>query len=399
MRILLAWELGGGLGHLSRLAPVARELERRGHEVIAAVRDPARAAEWLPGIRVLPAPARELPPEAPLLRAGSFADILHNVGWHSGATLEQLVSAWLGLLDEVRPGLLVLDFAPSALLAARLRDMPRVLLSTGFSSPPDVAPFPSLLHPPEPERELECARRESLIQERANQILSRSGRRPLARLGQLYSEVERNIFATWPELDHYGTRAGVKYSGVWSLKSGERPPWPPGRGPKVFVYVKNFPARAELFRILGSSGLPVLAYSDSPGPAERADLLEGASVRVVDQPVDLAWAAKQCAFAVLNGGHGASALMLLEGRPILEIPLVQEQHLLSRRVALLGAGQVASPDSPQQIGRALQWLLLDSAPHRAAARFRTRHAGTDQPTRVRRVADAIEESAAAGRAS
>ena len=32
-RILLAWELGGGLGHVTRLEPLARELVRQGHDV------------------------------------------------------------------------------------------------------------------------------------------------------------------------------------------------------------------------------------------------------------------------------------------------------------------------------------------------------------------------------
>src|SRR5690349_24998106 len=38
-RVLLCWELGGDYGHLMRFATVARELARRGHESVFALRE------------------------------------------------------------------------------------------------------------------------------------------------------------------------------------------------------------------------------------------------------------------------------------------------------------------------------------------------------------------------
>jgi multidrug efflux pump subunit AcrA (membrane-fusion protein) len=46
-RILLTWEMGSNLGHLSRLLPLARELKARGHRVLVAARDVALAASVL----------------------------------------------------------------------------------------------------------------------------------------------------------------------------------------------------------------------------------------------------------------------------------------------------------------------------------------------------------------
>ncbi len=43
-RFLLAWELGGNLGHLAHLLPVALSLHELGHEVMFCVRDFADAA-------------------------------------------------------------------------------------------------------------------------------------------------------------------------------------------------------------------------------------------------------------------------------------------------------------------------------------------------------------------
>ena len=41
--ILLTWELGGGLGHLANLGPIAGLLTDRGHRVCAALRHPSSA--------------------------------------------------------------------------------------------------------------------------------------------------------------------------------------------------------------------------------------------------------------------------------------------------------------------------------------------------------------------
>ena len=46
-RIFIAWELGGGMGHIQRLYPVAKGLRARGHEVVFAVRDLYRSEPWL----------------------------------------------------------------------------------------------------------------------------------------------------------------------------------------------------------------------------------------------------------------------------------------------------------------------------------------------------------------
>ena len=40
-RVLCAWELGLGLGHVGRLIPIARELRGLGHEVVMVLRDSA----------------------------------------------------------------------------------------------------------------------------------------------------------------------------------------------------------------------------------------------------------------------------------------------------------------------------------------------------------------------
>jgi len=58
--ILLAWELGGGLGHLSALRPMVTGLAEKGHRVFAALRDLSRADRMFGAVEVsfLQAPFR-----------------------------------------------------------------------------------------------------------------------------------------------------------------------------------------------------------------------------------------------------------------------------------------------------------------------------------------------------
>src|SRR4051812_8318588 len=46
-----------------------------------------------------------------------------------------------------------------------------------------------------------------------------------------------------------------------------------------------------------------------------------------DQRVDVAAASRECDLAVLNGGRGVTAEMLLAEKPVLAVPLVLEQQM------------------------------------------------------------------------
>lgn len=399
MRFLVIWEQGGGWGHIGRLAPVARGLLRRGHEVVLTVPDPERVAARLPGARVLPLPAAARPPARPRLPMADYSDLLFNIGWHAEAELGRLTDAWLELFDAVAPAAVVIDHSPTALLAAQARPRPRVLLSTGFTRPPDRSPppglLPGLLPGGAPADAEERRAAETELVARANGVLTARGVTPLDHLTQIFARVELDILATWPELDHHGPRPGVEYAGVWHDPIGDRPEWPAGTGPRVFVYLKDFPARAALLHMLRRSGLPVLACLPGANAAARSGLTTG-TLRVVEGPVDLAWAAEACGLAVLNAGHGASALLLRAGTPLLQIPLVIEQFLLAHRVVEMGAAQIALPDAPTQIAEGLQRLLTDTRFTRAAEAFGRRHAEFDDAWAVEDVVARIEAVAVAG---
>jgi len=120
-RILFAWEAGENFGHVSKIAEVARSLTGRA-EVLAAVRNPIALRQIAPDLPVTVLPAPAAPPQAPTAGddAGrSYPDVLRHIGWSSPQTLGPLVEAWRNMFALARPDVLVVQAAPTALLAAR----------------------------------------------------------------------------------------------------------------------------------------------------------------------------------------------------------------------------------------------------------------------------------------
>ena len=102
-RILVTWQLGGGLGHLVPLWPLVRGLCERGHRVFAALKDLSRAGAVFgrTGVSYLQAPFRLGRVESHIERPRTFAQILHNVAFGDVEELRTLGDAWRNLYDYV----------------------------------------------------------------------------------------------------------------------------------------------------------------------------------------------------------------------------------------------------------------------------------------------------------
>src|SRR4051812_18935343 len=118
--VLMVWELGGGLGHVMQLAPLARSLIGCGHAVFASLRDLSRVdgAFGRGAVSLLPAPWKVATLPNPVRPPLSLAHILHNLGWADDAELRSLCEAWRTIYRLVRPDVVVFDHAPTALLAS-----------------------------------------------------------------------------------------------------------------------------------------------------------------------------------------------------------------------------------------------------------------------------------------
>lgn len=376
--ILICWELGSGWGHVGVLRPLARELLSRGYRVTLAARELGRAAPTFAGmnVRVLQAPCLPPRPKLPFERVECFAHVLANVGYDDPSNLVAMVAGWRGLFELVRPDLVVAEYAPTALLALRGTGVPRAAMGTGFSLPPDVTPLPALVglgRSTPPRQQVE--RDEAAVLRSVNQALRAWRGRPMERLANLFhDEVAATVLRTYEELDPFAPRPGIRYGGTWPSEGGDPPLWPAGNGPKVFVYLRQCPARDALLAELRRLGTPTLVAPEgfaAPGEAERT---EGPNLRVARRPLDITRVAATCDLGVLNGGHNALAAMLLASRPCLLLPQHLEQHLIARQAKAIECAAIAAAhDAPAALAT-LQHMIGSRSFAAAAARFATRHA-------------------------
>lgn len=380
--ILFAWQLGAGSGHLTRMLPLARGFVESGHQVFVAAKHLGRAATIYgqAHVRFLQAPAR-FEGRLPFAHATNFAHLIGNTGFGDRFELFGLASAWRNLIRLTRPDLIIFDHSPVALLAARGFPCRLATIGTGFCCPIDTQPLPIMRtirdrNVNHAQIELD----EQAILENANHVLELWKQPPLQRLGQFYGEVDECFLTTFKELDHCPERTGMRYWGPVNASGGGAPCWPNGNGPRVFAYLKPFPALDGLLTTLQERKLPVIIHSDGISRTTRKRF-ECDSLRFTQTRTDPTLAAAECDLAILNGTHGTTCDMLLAGKPILQIPLFIEQEMTADAVSRIGAGASLRPKSTRdQIDALLDQLLCGDNYRQAAGEFARRYADFDPRT-------------------
>ena len=388
---LFAWELGGDYGHLARLLPVAQALKARGHEAIFAVRDLLGAEAILAphGVRAFQAPlwlgqVTNLPDPI------SYPEMLMRFGFLNARALTGICRAWRNLVDLLQPDLLVLDHAPTALLATRGLALPRINFGDGFCIPPVARPVPHF----------RWWQRENLVRLQdseqhalaaANQVLQTLDAPPMVGMADL-QQCDDTLFCTFSELDHYAERGTQDYLGpIYSLGQGVSMPWSgEGPAPRVFAYLKaGYAGLDAVLAALHGAQARVLVHV--PGAA-RQTVARYRSARMAfsTDPLDMAQMAAECDLALCHGGAGTTAAMLLAGKPLVLFPMHMEQIMTGRRLAALGAAVSVTPDAVGQLPRLLKKAQADPTLAAAAQAFAKQHAGYDQHHTIASAADRCE---------
>ncbi len=174
-RVLIAWELGGGMGHVMRAGALARAFEQCSVETVACLADLADSphTRWPARCRILQAPrGSRLPGHA--ATPSTFGELLYSCGYDDGNQLSALVTAWDHLLEIFRPDLVVVDHAPTAQLAARINAVTVARIGSGFFAPPPVAPTPCY-RTWEPVNRERALRAEALVLANINAIFAVCG--------------------------------------------------------------------------------------------------------------------------------------------------------------------------------------------------------------------------------
>lgn len=377
----MTWELGAGYGHLAPLLSLARSLKDDGHEIAFAVRDVAAAEAVLgeSGIPYYPAPANffSLGPVA----LHSYAQILLQTAFNGVQELRGRVRAWQALYDLLTPDILVCDHSPTALLAARGRDLQCIFTGTGFSVPPDVKSLPEL-RPWAPLDPGTLQRDEARALDMANAVARDLGLPALAYLAEIYSHAAPALF-TLKELDCYAEqRPDATYWGPLPGPGGAAPQWPEGEGKRVFLYGQPFESLPQVLESLRAGKHRVLAYIPKLAPDLRQKF-QGGRLHFADKLQDMTAVTREADCAVMTNGHTTTAAMLLAGKPVLLLPQHLEMLLIARCVETAGLGLSAPLLKLEGILGKLDRILGEESFTKSAQDFaaRYRDVGSESPQR------------------
>lgn len=351
-RILLAWELGSGLGHVRALTTLARALRERGHAIALAMPDP----------KLLPPQARDIALRlAPAFRSGtrndiaSYPEILVAHGWDRAERVAADLAIWESSLVDI--DLVVANHAPGALLAAHALKLPRVAIGTGFTCPPDAVPMPCFRSwDPITSARLEASERD--VRVAIGGALQQRLAPPIATLAEAFAQVPA---ALWTEaaLDPYRPRANILTAGALGEAETDERLILPRRdvGTRVFAYLKwAHPATIPLLQALRARADATTVAFVAGIPAHGIASLSSASLQVVSSPLPLSGALAWCEVAICHGGATTTSAALAAGRALLLLPEVPEQFLTALAVHALGAGHWWVPASAED--EAISWPML-----------------------------------------
>lgn len=394
--ITFTWELGGGLGHAARILPFAEEMRRRMHHCELVLRDLVHTRSLLKSSGF---PCYQAPvwlhktmnlPEAKV----SMAEILMGLGYFEAELLDGLVRGWLNIFALLKPDVVIADYSPTALLAAKIAGIPAANIGLGFFIPPDIAPMPAFRdwEPIAPNRVEEV---EKHVLSVVNQVLQTHASPPFVQLSHLFSANQR-LLCTWPELDQYANRvlaSNEQYYGPnFSSDIGGEAQWPEVATPKVFAYLKTaHPDHHLVLDALVALGCSVICYIPELASGRKPPLVSS-NIVYSEKPLNLEQVCEQCDVLICHAGEGTIAPALLKGVPVLLLPMQAEQFLMARNVSRTGAGiNAAEAVRPANYQVMIHRLLTEVGFKNAATGIAEKYATFSHQQQLHDLAKTIED--------
>lgn len=332
-KVLFAWELGDGLGHVSRLLPIANILRDNGVECAFVVRNLIVTHSMIvrEGYKVFQAPlvTPYAPPEVRDKVIASIGDVLATVGYVEPDKLTALTDGWAAIIDSFDPDLLITDYSPTAGLAA-FGERPVVPIGDWFTLPPgnwsEFRTFKDAPNRVDPER----------LQETVQEVQRRRGKALPDRVPALMHGA-RNFVVTIPELDPYKNyREDTETSPLRPL------PVPASQEPEqdYFAYLSHGYAGTQ-------KALEALAQSNWTGDLYLRDANDeirnrwrdrGLTIHNTPRPIEQAVASARV--VIHHGGIGTLEQVLAIGRAQCIVPRHFEQQKNGEYLGKIGSATV-----------------------------------------------------------
>ena len=338
------------LSHLSRPLVVAKELRKRGHEVLFAGESSQTAFIRQEGFNVLP--IHEPDPEELFgnIRKGKLRFI-------SDAEIERMIEADIALYREVEPDIILTDGRFTAPISTHIAGLAHVAIvnvsSTEYRALPYIPFFDWI-----PEWLIKKDRRLWKILDSLNlrlemfvfdnvmnifkKLSKRYGIKKTVTATNCLTGKDITLLADVPE--YFPTRnlpENYHYIGPITWQSNMTPPvwWPPQVKEKLIYVTMGTTGLGDFFRLIYdlfkdgqhtcvmTTGKQSKPMSSIPGHIYIEEYLDGDLVM------------EECDAVVCHGGNGTIYQALLHGKPIIGIPTIPDQAYNMRRVEASGVGK------------------------------------------------------------
>lgn len=331
-RAFIAWEIGGGRGHLVHLAAVAASLKHRGYTIVASLVHLDYANELAPYCEEI-RQAQQLPYRAPIdddLPGSRYGDWLGLHHFDDPAVIHRAIEYWRAQIMVECPGIVIAEQAPCAILAARSLGIPVVQVGVPLTAPPaGMSQFPPFLI----DRD-ESIYDETMLCNAVNAAIAEFGLPALPTLPAIFT-CDDQIVATIKLFDRYAewrTRPLVPpVVGGWH-EPGER------RREELFVYLSTFDRfNPVILTAISSVRMPTRVVIANNLPMAVA--VAGRRGAVVEsQPRAPGEIAQTARVLVHAGNHGMCCLGVRAGLPQVTISSQMEHRFDGRMLAAVGSG-------------------------------------------------------------
>lgn len=355
-KVLLCWELGGGTGYAAWLVDIARGLQERGCEVVLALRELVPCIHLTAGLEasVLAAPVASgtLPREArgKGFHPCGFADLMQANGFGAPHELNALVRGWRGIIDQVKPDLIVGAYSPVLGLAAYGR-IPLALIGYGYTLPPaDQPTFPLFRSDRRPYAD------QAVLLAQVRRVQEALGAPVPTELTEVHRGDARFILS-FPEIDPYkATRNEPVVGALENLGEITARPW----SPRFYAYlVGSKPFVHTVVMGLTKSGLPGSIYLRDPNMAPPGNL-ESLGIEWLTRPPPLSEAIERASVVIHHGGANTLHSALGAARPQVLVPRNLDQSVMAQeaedfRIAV----RLANDATPESIGETVRQVATE----------------------------------------
>lgn len=348
-RFLLAWELGGGFGHIGHLAGLAKAIIASDAEVVFAVRDTGAAAsaqlERYGAIYQAPISIHGQRVSPPL---GNFVNLLFNCGFCDSSNLIGRLLGWRSIIRNEKITAVCAEHSPTAILAAYMEGIPCMQFGASFIVPPTTPEGKLPWY--EPSKNPQDYLTYNLEKDKINlniknalNILAKD--RPYVSIEGLYNQIPSYI-TSLRELDVYGEREFSKYYGPITSHGTKYPTWKESPHPKIFVYSDMSPGLLMILEALKTMQVNVLLkISNAPSALETSVL---PNMKYEPDRIDTLAAINRADLVIHCGQSAISEEALLLKAPAFVVPTTVERHLTAKRLVSMGAARIASKPTVEQ---------------------------------------------------